>query len=731
MFKLITLFAALASSQLSIASNFSAWSDKTVCRLRKEQPANTGYIAEEQTRGLDCIAANKPPRKRFQVDEGWCEAPYMPSIHPQPDYDQSFDFKNNFYIASEFTLPEYRYAGYGLDPIGHQGMGNISPEIKVVADLNNDQIDDLWIEFYESEVPSIVLYGTANGQFQRRHQMPIESARRHIRNGEVADINNDGWLDLLGFTTGDPGFRFRAEGYDIGNRHIPRGQADVVLINQQGQGFTHLKVPEIRRNDWNHGGSAGDINGDGLIDILPLSEGEKEHTVPLINQGNTKFKLNTTAYSSEISRLLTSDLDAADLNGDGIDDIAVIVRPLKDYSHTALARTQTIRVIYGDRDNNMTNNKQIKFGKSWVTDANYAEYARLGAGDTVQAGARASGVSNKDITVGNSNVEIVDINGDGRPDILEGFYLTNTGLWQTSGFMAYINMGDCFVDGTDYHFPAQHTNRRFHEDKDYHTNYIHNFHLADVSNDGHQDLLLQVDGQSYWAQENPTHFPYLFINNGQNVYLPAQTAKVQSITHDQDDLVAGDFNGDGLIDVVSILGDWKSIPRVRLYAQKSYPDQPDALMPPAEFSSLSTNMKSRIKGLLKDNNIDDKVLDTVLTLPFNPTDSIEDGEYTLQWYMLNMGDTRGYEKVAKDDLSIKGGKASLIIGDRYKQPSANLREKLGIDIDASGLFRLSGELDLFNPSRAYPTEIMGKLQLGVGLGIWNDGDPIVVILKKH
>ena len=61
----------------------------------------------------------------------------------------------------------------------------------------------------------------------------------------IYDLNNDGWLDFAGFTTGSPGVFWEAQGYSTGGKNIPRGQADVVLINMQGKGFKELTYSDL------------------------------------------------------------------------------------------------------------------------------------------------------------------------------------------------------------------------------------------------------------------------------------------------------------------------------------------------------------------------------------------------------------------------------------------------------------------------------------------------------
>ena len=74
------------------------------------------------------------------------------------------------------------------------------------------------------------------------------------------DYNNDGYMDIYGFTTGD---HYKEMGIS---------ERDILLINQNGTSFKTINVKESRKDAGNHGGFAIDINNDGWIDIVPLDE---------------------------------------------------------------------------------------------------------------------------------------------------------------------------------------------------------------------------------------------------------------------------------------------------------------------------------------------------------------------------------------------------------------------------------------------------------------------------
>jgi len=684
---------------------------------------------------------------------GLCEAGEESKLLPKPIQDtqelSDSEFSTSlFQVLSAYQFPLYRSFGSEMVQGKHLKGAGVNPEIKGVADFNRDGIDDLIFDFYASEVPPLILYGSADGKMRQEENIPASAARRHIRNGEVADLNNDGWLDFAGFTTGSPAVFWESQGYSTGGKHIPRGQADVVLINMQGKGFKELKVPEVRTNDWNHGGSIGDIDGDGWQDILPLSEGQKELTVPLINQGGNAFKLSQYPYSSEISHYLTPDLDSADLNGDGFADIVVAMVPNQDRNPENLARLGSMRIIYGDGDFDFSNNRHLKLGEHWLSQDEF-ESLQLKYPDN-------------EIVVGTFGVEIMDINGDGALDILQENFIVETymlgnnktGSAKTSGFKAYLNNGDCFVDGTDVLFPNQKTNRYLGQQQDWRTPYVHNFHKGDINNDGYPDLVLQVDGGSNWREAGMLHSPFVFLNDGHFRYLPANRANVREWDDYHDDMVPGDFNGDGFVDIATIKRiDGQPEPELMLYLWIT--DEARRIAQEAldkEIAELEAQLEAQLEEVLAAEAARIAAEEEAARIAAEEEAariaaeeeaariaaeeelaackvSELNGEYIATWFFKNVNNNQEPDPQGSERL-ILDGCVGEFEGVENFQPAKELRKNLQVSYKTNGQITISGHIDLWDVGRSYHTVLKGDLSSGEISGIWEEGDLIKIEITK-
>ena len=210
--------------------------------------------------------------------------------------------------------------------------------------------------------------------------------------------------------------------------------------------------------------------------------------------------------------------------------------------------------------------------------------------------------------------------------------------------------------------------------------------MGDVNNDGLPDLVLQTDGaNSEWMQDYPNKgHPYVFINQNNQVFLPVnfRDGRVDSLLG-LDDIVPGDFNGDGLTDILG------------LYAR-------------------------------------DQEVHVRLMFPRTPVDwtKVEDhfaGSYIASWYIGNVNENSKLEFQGTDQLTLSKGTGQFE-GLSGFQPNHTMRRELRVQYDPDGTLSISGDLDLLEPLRSYPTTFSGDLNDLEIRTTWQEGDLIVIKL---
>ena len=133
---------------------------------------------------------------------------------------------DHFAPAIVFYLPRYETWTNGTE-IKYLQEGMSSTEMKLVADFNNDGLDDIMIEYFMVDTPPVFLISNGDGTFSVEKKFTNDASRRQIRKASAADLNNDGWIDIVGFTTTDP---LEKLGWE-------RGEPDILLINQPSGAF--------------------------------------------------------------------------------------------------------------------------------------------------------------------------------------------------------------------------------------------------------------------------------------------------------------------------------------------------------------------------------------------------------------------------------------------------------------------------------------------------------------
>jgi hypothetical protein len=173
------------------------------------------------------------------------------------------------------------------------------------GDLNGDNLPDLVLAVHTGRL--IVLYNTGEGKFL---ESPFAAGKRfHSRAVKLADINNDGWLDIVSISEGPFSPTYKPEGILVG-------------INKKGQGWD-VRLIEESAGMYSDFFALGDLNRDGNIDIVSASMGAKlskkyvwfgDGRGGFSNDKDVDFDANTDIVK----------VTAGDIDGDGFSEVAMV-----------------------------------------------------------------------------------------------------------------------------------------------------------------------------------------------------------------------------------------------------------------------------------------------------------------------------------------------------------------------------------------------------------------------
>jgi hypothetical protein len=259
--------------------------------------------------------------------------------------------------------------------------GGGSPWTLAIADVNRDGKPDILVANSSSCSECTdqglvgVLLGNGDGTF--RPAVTYSSGGYNYFNPAslaVADLNGDGILDVA-VTNG------------CGASSSCAGKASVAVLQGNGDG-TFRPALIHPSGGWDASSVViADVNGDGKPDLLvanaecTITNGCTPSTVGvLLGNGNGTF-LRAQLYRT--GGLVAHDLTVADLNGDGILDIAV-ANECAYASQCGVGITGSVSLLVGNGDGTFRLASRYRSGGYWVAD----------------------------------HVAVADVNGDGLPDLL-------------------------------------------------------------------------------------------------------------------------------------------------------------------------------------------------------------------------------------------------------------------------------------------------------------------------
>ncbi len=364
-------------------------------------------------------------------------------------------------VLNLFTLDSSE--GFVINGVSRNDASGIS--VSSAGDVNGDGIEDIIIGARgadvngESSGSAYVVFGSEDGFDLSLELSDLNGTNGFVLNGietgdnagfavsDAGDVNDDGIDDII------------IGAYIAAPNGISSGEAYVVFGSDEGfsatfelsslngsNGFTLNGIDPSDLSGWSVS-SAGDINGDGIDDILigalraDPNESSSGETYVVFGSdegfsaalelssldGTNGFVINGTGENKYTGQSVSS---AGDVNGDGIDDI----------------------LIGGSASNSSENGSAyVVFG----SDSEFAAALELSSLDGTN-GFALNGPSSGDF-VGASVANLGDINGDGIDDIIVGGHGVDTSssssgasyvvFGSTNSFAAAIDLST--LDGTN------------------------------------------------------------------------------------------------------------------------------------------------------------------------------------------------------------------------------------------------------------------------------------------
>ena len=295
-------------------------------------------------------------------------------------FDELFNHKNTPFFGFQSTAS-------GFIPFSIANTANYWNDYGTYLyyDFNKDGKKDIWSYSYKAPWPTNQKGLSIYSEYNNDKILHINEGLTQVRKSVITDLDNDGFKDIVMFS----------HGYDA----QPFPGDSIGLFYPKDLKYQYLS-DEI---GFYHSGAVGDINNDGLVDIIGYgfkdSKGINRPTI-YINNGNKKFTLSktNTINFSQTDGYMTMEL--YDIDNDG-------------YLDMILGNGGVIKIIKN---------------KNGIFDASTAK------------------------TINNDGMPLsfifYDFNKDGNVDILT----TNTYVYNGYNIKLYINEKETFTDQTSKYF---------------------------------------------------------------------------------------------------------------------------------------------------------------------------------------------------------------------------------------------------------------------------------------
>jgi len=162
-FRLVCLFTALLMATHAMSQDLSGWSDKTVCRQLLNNPDNTDYLEEADSRGLTCGSSTQSSDEFIDLEKAKTNKSPNFQIINLTDLDDNYFIDKANYASSQMTnvitqtlaliYPVGTFIDYKINPnneVDFLGTVKVSHEI-VLKDWQIEEALDEARKFFASQ----------------------------------------------------------------------------------------------------------------------------------------------------------------------------------------------------------------------------------------------------------------------------------------------------------------------------------------------------------------------------------------------------------------------------------------------------------------------------------------------------------------------------------------------------------------------------------------------------
>jgi hypothetical protein len=257
--------------------------------------------------------------------------------------------------------------------VGAAFIDNVGVSVSSAGDVNNDGFDDLIVGANTSNISgsgaSFVVFGKADGAavnlsaivsgtYTRGFVINGASGQNNLGNSvsSAGDVNNDGLDDVIVGTNGS------------GTSYVVFGKTNNTAVNPSTLGTGGFAITGTAGISVS---SAGDMNGDGLDDVIlgsPSAHGQSGASYVVFGKNNNTTAVNLSTLGTqgfvikgkeEGDQSGVSVNSAGDVNGDGLDDLIVGARYA---DRNGLPNIGVSYVVFGKTNNTAVNLSDVENG---------------------------------------------------------------------------------------------------------------------------------------------------------------------------------------------------------------------------------------------------------------------------------------------------------------------------------------------------------------------------------